>query len=713
MSSSSVFCAERKSQHQEEEQGYLREVSLAELQQHNSEESCWVSFGGFVYDVTSFLPAHPGGKEPLLMAGGRALENFWKLFPIHLEKGKGLEELERCPKVGRLARNAHEGVSPAQTNQQWTNLDGFKKHQKSQTRDLVWCAVLGMLLDVATACARFLGWLGLRAFVDELAFVFPVAIPGYGWARPLEHHTTQGKTLKPRIAVVGGGIAGCACAYSLKKAGFDVTLFESRDELGGNAQIGAFTTKGSSGSTTTVTQDLSVLYWCPIFYRNYMALLKAIAVEPQVVSLPYVIKTNAKAITDSSSSNSVWHYYTPAGTALHEQVTSSDLLSRFHDDFVKFDRMIVWVKAINNVFCLDSEPSFYKAAGLFNRVNPLNYISFRGITKVFMISDEFYETIIRPFHGVQFTTHEIDSVPAAAWTVLDEIVPLTKSRTHMSWGPGNSREVFEKMTKGCDVRLGTRVTHVVTSNRNASSVPSLTVSFNDAKNDANGSQENFDRVVLAVPSQYAANIVAASQQQEKRLASFFAQTILRAVQYHDDVVHGDWNLWAEVPVHQDAVNAIDDATYREKLLQHAAFVCDHDAANSGNIMYHSIVSSWSPAVKKVCGSNTPSPMIMTQCLHPHIHIDQAKLVRRFSAPRAHPDMSMKNMVVTQMLRHLQGRDGVYFCGNWTAPGNGHDLSLTSGLVVASAIVDGGFYPFEIDRSAKKDFKMMQRFMGVF
>ena len=222
-----------------------------------------------------------------------------------------------------------------------------------------------------------------------------------------------------------------------------------------------------------------------------------------------------------------------------------------------------------------------------------------------------------------------------------------------------------------------------------------------------------------IASQYAANIVAASSSQQtckkRGLATFFAQTILRAVQYHDDVLHSDWNLWAEVPVHQDAVGAIDDSSKREELLRHAAFVCDHDAANSGNIMYHSIVSSWSPAAKKVFGptKQLPPPMIMTQCVHPHIHIDPTKVVRRFSAPRAHPDMSMRNMVITQMLRHLQGRDGVYFCGNWTAPGNGHDLSLTSGLVVASAIVDGGFYPFEFDDKARKDFKMMQRFMGVF
>lgn len=37
-----------------------------------------------------------------------------------------------------------------------------------------------------------------------------------------------------KVAVIGGGISGLATAYHLKKDGLDVTLFESRDHVGGN-----------------------------------------------------------------------------------------------------------------------------------------------------------------------------------------------------------------------------------------------------------------------------------------------------------------------------------------------------------------------------------------------------------------------------------------------------------------------------------------------
>src|SRR3989344_1745116 len=36
-----------------------------------------------------------------------------------------------------------------------------------------------------------------------------------------------------RIAVIGAGIAGLTCAYELQKAGFEVTIFERDDRVGG------------------------------------------------------------------------------------------------------------------------------------------------------------------------------------------------------------------------------------------------------------------------------------------------------------------------------------------------------------------------------------------------------------------------------------------------------------------------------------------------
>lgn len=54
-----------------------------------------------------------------------------------------------------------------------------------------------------------------------------------GWSFP-EPPAPLGK----RVAVVGGGPAGLACAYHLRRSGYEVTIFEARAELGGLLRYG-------------------------------------------------------------------------------------------------------------------------------------------------------------------------------------------------------------------------------------------------------------------------------------------------------------------------------------------------------------------------------------------------------------------------------------------------------------------------------------------
>ena len=52
-------------------------LSAEEVAKHNKDNDCWVILNGKVYDVTSFLPDHPGGKRAItLYAGKDASEEF-------------------------------------------------------------------------------------------------------------------------------------------------------------------------------------------------------------------------------------------------------------------------------------------------------------------------------------------------------------------------------------------------------------------------------------------------------------------------------------------------------------------------------------------------------------------------------------------------------------------------------------------------------------
>ncbi|KAL2823629.1 FMN-dependent dehydrogenase-domain-containing protein [Aspergillus cavernicola] len=74
-----------------------------EIAQHNSEQSCWVIIHGKVYDVTEFLPHHPGGAAVVLEYGGKdATEEYDLIHPqdmieVSLPPEKCLGEIDPTP----------------------------------------------------------------------------------------------------------------------------------------------------------------------------------------------------------------------------------------------------------------------------------------------------------------------------------------------------------------------------------------------------------------------------------------------------------------------------------------------------------------------------------------------------------------------------------------------------------------------------------------
>ncbi len=45
--------------------------TLAQVAAHNSKASCWTTIGGSVYDITAYVPKHPGGEKKILQVCGK------------------------------------------------------------------------------------------------------------------------------------------------------------------------------------------------------------------------------------------------------------------------------------------------------------------------------------------------------------------------------------------------------------------------------------------------------------------------------------------------------------------------------------------------------------------------------------------------------------------------------------------------------------------
>jgi predicted heme/steroid binding protein len=54
-----------------------RKLTLAAVAEHNTDKDCWVIIHDKVYDLSSFLPDHPGGKRAIMLFAGKdATEEF-------------------------------------------------------------------------------------------------------------------------------------------------------------------------------------------------------------------------------------------------------------------------------------------------------------------------------------------------------------------------------------------------------------------------------------------------------------------------------------------------------------------------------------------------------------------------------------------------------------------------------------------------------------
>ncbi|WVN86413.1 uncharacterized protein L203_101577 [Cryptococcus depauperatus CBS 7841] len=49
----------------------FQRVTLAELKEHNTRNDAWSAFNGMVYNITPYLPFHPGGEDELMRVAGR------------------------------------------------------------------------------------------------------------------------------------------------------------------------------------------------------------------------------------------------------------------------------------------------------------------------------------------------------------------------------------------------------------------------------------------------------------------------------------------------------------------------------------------------------------------------------------------------------------------------------------------------------------------
>ena len=101
--------AESKTLPPDDKSTALPTYTLKEVSKHNTKDSrIWVTYGNGVYDITDFVPQHPGGSDKIMMAAGGSVDPFWMLYGVH-KNPNVLAILEKY-KIGNLEENDAKDV---------------------------------------------------------------------------------------------------------------------------------------------------------------------------------------------------------------------------------------------------------------------------------------------------------------------------------------------------------------------------------------------------------------------------------------------------------------------------------------------------------------------------------------------------------------------------------------------------------------------------
>jgi len=301
-------------------------------------------------------------------------------------------------------------------------------------------------------------------------------------------------------------------------------------------------------------------------------------------------------------------------------------------------------------------------------------------------------------------TDKLDNMCAVTAPLIEVNIPLnptpenSKDRvltTCETWADAGEgiREVFRKLTEKATVHTNTRVL--------------------DVKNNADGTNTVYDehgKSVVVDKVVFACQVSAIGNMHKSH--NWIEDTLLSTPEYADDWHPGTGHMHAIM--HNDGKVCPEE--FREDWVQNGSNYVEISRNTDGKINIENTYNFGvqSPGIKwmqDIPASERP-PLLISHALTEGKTIDETKIVGEGNHSRAHPLYSGWNIMTMLSLRLAQGRQGFYYCANWTTPGNTHDMSCLSGIVAAHAI--GAEYPFEGDEAteAKKDFERLRGLMGM-
>eukprot|EP00937_MAST-01D_sp_MAST-1D-sp2_P000463 g463.t1 len=549
-------------------------------------------------------------------------------------------------------------------------------------------------------------------------------------------------------------------AWALRKSGFEVDVFEKKPTLGGNAKAHTWSVPTADGSgAASVRTGLSVLAWPSKLFHTYGALLRAMQVRTVEHTLRFFVGKPlpvggaevgaAAAAAGAYEAGGEYECVYAHDRASHARAALARNQPWLADDLQRWRRLTAFVRRLNG--WLAPAPAGGKSVYRSSVLNPLNLVPLRALAQSFLfgVSARFWEEVFVPVHTSTFLEASMDDLPAVIVELLEDIVPLAepeRAPVMATWAAGHAGEVFERLAAPLEegaVHTSTEIERVRFALELEPAAPAAASASAPASapgaagrdvrvaayaTDDEGVERRFDHVIFACGAPAAARALgrfdfdaagAAGAAGGGLLASLRAQAAqwaavraLRNVQY----VESRDAMFSSGEAHSDASRVLPPA-FREELLDRCCNYVEvqRGAGAGGGVRYENsfIISSWCPPALEPRVKGQRAMLVSYNCRAKLKAMPAAHFERNVTGREAHPCLTMRNLLLSSLLwPWLQGlhRGTAFFCGSAVTPGNGHDLSLLSGLVVARAI--GAAFPFGGNAAACFDFKALQAMMGL-
>ena len=385
----------------------------------------------------------------------------------------------------------------------------------------------------------------------------------------------------------------------------------------------------------------------------------------------------------------------------------------------------------------DTRKSMYT----FSILNPLNIIAAHTwMVTCFGVSQKFWDTVVIPVYSSSFLTTAFHELPATILVPLDDIISVGHEdpcKPLHTWRQ-SSKDVFdaiakfvtsEKANKNNRILTGAVVEHVIPhqyADKTNKFIPQGKNLVRWSSSSSTTNEEYFDAVIFACPGPevrkliHCSNTVAQSRHRPGILGTLLDE-IVGGVTYedtrddnyvtgkiHDDeeVIPHSQSSKTKTPSQQPELhktffdrnfsnyvrifegtttqmcNVFSLGTWVPAALRHA-----HKKGETYLPLFVSYDGPRNAQVRQRPGCSplpASSPSVDDSRLN-HPAPDSNRVRGEVDNSLAHPRLNLVNLARMWSLRFMQGESGLYYCSNYTTPGNGHDLSLLSGMSVASRI----------------------------